>query len=113
MSIGPIGRYTYLAFELNTMLDEGDVVSIEEMRRLVDDGTVFEWLDEERASHDDIEGSPVDPDVRDAILTVFRTLNKADPLRQFGVERNGIALLLAYCIEGIQQQEPLVRPQAR
>jgi hypothetical protein len=114
MTISPIGRFTYLAFELNAMLDAGHRESIEKTRRHVDDGTIFEWLDSQLRGAEDLDGTPVDPDVRGAILKVFRPLNEVDSRHEFGVEHNGIALLLAYCLEGIQQQEPLiVRPGDR
>ena len=107
MSIGPIGRFTYLAFELNEMLDHGDVLSIEETKKHVEDGTIFEWLDLQLKREEDLDGTPVDPVVRNAMLNVFRPLNAVDSRDCFGIEQNGIALLLAYCLEGIQQQEPV------
>jgi hypothetical protein len=107
MTLGPIVRFTYLAFELNAMLDRGCLLSIESTRRHVDDGTVFDWLDSQLESQPDLDGTPLDPQVRADILEVFRPLNDLDSLRHFGVEHNGVALLLAYCVEGIQQQEPL------
>jgi hypothetical protein len=108
MSIGPIGRFTYLGFELNALLDDGDLLSIDETKRHVDDGTVFDWLDAELERYRELDGTPVDPELRDAILKIFRPLNRVDARRRFGVEHNGLALLLAYCLEGIQQQEPPV-----
>jgi hypothetical protein len=62
-------------------------------------------------SSNDLDGTPVDPHVRAAMLKVFRALNDLNPARQFGVERNGIALLLAYCIAAVQQEDPLLAPQ--
>ena len=113
MTIGPISRFTYLAFELNAMLDHGDVLNIEETRKHVDDGTIFEWLDLNLKDPQELDGTPVDPHVRRDMLRVFRSLNDVDALEGFGVDRNGISLLLAYCLEGIQQQdpEPLGLPQ--
>lgn len=106
MSIGPIGRFMYLAFEFNSMLDRGEVLSIDETKQHVDDGTVFEWLDLNVKDPHDLDGTPVDPHVREALVDVFRSLNDVDAFDSFGVEHNGIALLLAYCLEGIQRQEP-------
>ena len=105
MTLDPIARFVYLAFELNAMLDRGCVVSIETTRRRVDDGSVFDWLDAMLESQHGLDGTPLDPGVREAMLKVFRSLNDFNALRHFGVEHNGVALLLAYCIEGIQQQE--------
>jgi hypothetical protein len=106
MTIGPITRFTYLAFELNSMLDRRRALSIDTTRARVEDGTVFEWLDSQLESPHDLDGTPVDPNLRNELLTVFRPLNMCDSRLQFGVEHNGAALLLAYCIDGIQQQEP-------
>ena len=112
MTSDPIVPFTYLAFELNSLLDRGCSVSIDITRRRVEDGTVFDWLDAELDAPDLDDGTPVDPHVRESILDVFRPLNQVDSHRQFGVEHNGVALLLAYCIEGIQQHDPpLVPPE--
>ena len=107
MSIGPISRFTYLAFELNSLLDHGGFLSIEETKRHVDDGSLFDWLDLNVKDPQELDGTPVDPEVRDSMLNVFRSLNGVDSFDCFGVEQNGIALLLAYCVEGIQQQDPV------
>jgi hypothetical protein len=107
MTVGPVARFTYLAFELNAMLDRGGLLTIESTRRHVDDGTVFDWLDSQLESPHDLDGTPLDPQVRAEMLEVFRPLNDLDSVGHFGVEHNGVALLLAYCVEGIQQQERL------
>jgi hypothetical protein len=106
MTLGSIGRFTYLAFELNAMLDRGCVLSVEATRRHVEDGTLFDWLDVQLEGAGELDGTPLDPDVRRAMLEVFQPLNDVDARRSFGVEHNGVALLLAYCLEGIQQSEP-------
>ena len=110
MSIGSISRFTYLAFELNAMLDHGEVLSVEDTKKHVDDGTVFDWLDRHLKGAQILDGTPVDAHVRRDMLQVFRPLNRVDPGDCFGVEQNGIALLLAYCLEGIQQAETVVTP---
>jgi hypothetical protein len=110
MTLDPIIPYTYLAFELNALLDRGRVLSMDTTRERVDDGTLFEWLDTQLETPYDVDATPVDPHIRDAMLETFRPLNKFDASLQFGVEHNGAALLLAYCIEGIQQHAPAIRP---
>ncbi|MFN2505900.1 MAG: hypothetical protein ABR540_17015 [Acidimicrobiales bacterium] len=110
MTLDPIIPFTYLAFELNAMLDRGRVLSMDIARKRVDDGTIFEWLDTQLESPYDLDGTPVDPHIRQAMLETFRPLNRFDAGRQFGVEHNGAALLLAYCIEGIQQLGALTGP---
>lgn len=105
MTVAPVARYIYLAFELNAMLDRGCVVSIETTRRRVDDGSLFDWLDAMLESQHGLDGTPLDPGVREVMLEAFRSLNDLNARRHFGVEHNGVALLLAYCIEGIQQHQ--------
>lgn len=43
-------------------------------------------------------------DDRDALLRFFGSLaNSVDARRKFGIEHNGLLLLVAYAMEGIQQ----------
>jgi hypothetical protein len=108
MTLGQIAPFTYLAFELNAMLDRGCVLNVEETRRHIDDGTIFDWLDAQLESTNDLDGTPLDPVIRGAMLDVFRPLNHVDARTNYGVEHNGVALVLAYCIEGIQQEGRLL-----
>lgn len=102
----PYLRYTLLAFHLNAMLDRGKTLDVDEVHRHVEVGDVLDWVSEQFADdYFDISGyTPAD---RDVVVELFQGLaNAVDSRRSFGVEHNGICLLLAYCIEGIQQLNP-------
>jgi hypothetical protein len=90
----PVPRYSFLAFQLTTLLDQGESMTVEEARTRIHDGSLFDRLEELRA-----DVSPYDASERRAILSVFEDLSdNAD----FAETRNGIALCLAFCIEVMQ-----------
>jgi hypothetical protein len=90
----PVPRYSFLAFQLTMLLDEGQSMPVEEARRRIHDGSLFGRLEELRA-----DVSLYDAGERRAVLSVFEDLSdNAD----FAETRNGIALCLAFCIEVMQ-----------
>ncbi len=97
----PIWPYTLLAFELNALLDRGESLKIEDVKARIDDGSLLVWIKGEypnltTGSFDVIEGNEA--------LELFAYLaGDVDEGRKFGIESNGLALLVAYCIEAIQQ----------
>jgi hypothetical protein len=96
-----------LAFEINHLLDRGLSVPIDETHERVDDGTVLEWLAEQFANDQHyLDLSWIEDADRFNILAVFASLSNAvNSRRKFGVENNGLALLVAYCIEVMQNSE--------
>lgn len=95
-------RYTLLAFHLNALLDQGRILDIDETLARAEAGDVLDWLTE-------LFGPEVDLSLmglqdRTAVIETFRGIaNAVDARRKFGVERNGLALLVAYCIQALQQ----------
>jgi hypothetical protein len=101
-----ITNLTSLGFYLTSALDSGKYanVTLAEVRQHIDHGTVFEFL--ARRLGNDIDLSMFDKGKRDALTDEWQRIDNAiDPRRKFGVERNGLALLLAFCLEGIQQRQ--------
>lgn len=95
-------RFTQLGFHLNALLDRGATLDIDDTRKHIDDRSLLSWLKE--TFGDDIDLSLHGPDDQAAVLDLFESLaNAVDSRRKFGVERNGLALLVAYCFEGLQQ----------
>jgi hypothetical protein len=88
----PTIRLTYLAFELNHLLDRGLSTDLSETKRRVDDGTVLDWLSRQYGPE-----SGFGLDLFASLLSV------TNERRKMGVENNGLCLLLGYCIEGVQQ----------
>ena len=97
-----VTRLTFLGFYLNGLLDGGETLSIDETRKHVSDGSLFAWLKKNFGVGVDL--SLYGPDDEAAVAELFESLtNAVDARRKFMVEHNGLALLVAYCLEGIQQ----------
>jgi len=95
-------KFTHLGFLLNALLDRGSALDIDDTRKHIDDGSLFNWLTETFGN--DIDLSLYRPDDEATVLGLFESVaNAANSRRKFGVERNGLALLVAYCFEGLQQ----------
>ena len=97
-----VTRFTFLGFYLNGLLDRGEALSIDETRKHISDGSLFTWLKKNFGGGVDL--SLYLPDDEAAVVELFESLaNAVDARRKFMVEHNGLALLVAYCLEGIQQ----------
>jgi hypothetical protein len=95
-------RFTLLGFYLNALLDRGDALDIDDTHKHVSDGSLFGWLKENFGG--DLDLSLYRPEDEAVVLELFESLSNAvNSRRKFGVEQNGLALLLAYCLEGLQQ----------
>jgi hypothetical protein len=85
---------TLLTWDLVQLHDMGARADISEVRRRVNDGSVFPWL---RKNH---QVTNVPADRQPAILQAFRGIaESANDQLDFGVSQNGLTLLLAWCIE--------------
>jgi hypothetical protein len=95
-------RYGGLAFALCSLLDEGAALNVSETLAHLEDGTLFGWLGETFRA--DLNLNLFSPADLDAMLAQFRSLHSAaSASRAFGVERNGLALLLAWCLAGLYE----------
>jgi len=102
----PLIRFTYLSFELNALLDEGKFLEITEVQDSIENESIFDFLKEKFVGKIDL--SLYREEDKKELMDFFKGLsNVVDARRKFGVEKNGISLLLAYCIEGIQQLKRL------
>lgn len=95
-----------LAFLLNRAVDKGrhTGVTVNRVQRLVGEGTVFKFIEELA------EGAPLLSVLRDEdralLLSEWRHFGADyNERKSFGVESNGVCLLIAYVLEGIQLQE--------
>jgi hypothetical protein len=91
-------RYTHLAFQALALLDEGYDLDLDETRKRAEAGDLLTWLASSR-----IDLSLYDGDVRDEISERFASLANATSTSDLGVTRSGLALVVAYCLEAIQQ----------
>lgn len=98
----PTTHFTFLAFYLNSLLDDKRVLDIRETKNRINDGTLFDWLKNKFGN--DIDFSLYTDDDKKVLIELFQSLVDAvDEKRKMGVKNNGLALLIAYCLEGIQR----------
>jgi hypothetical protein len=99
-----IRKLTALAFCLNVVIDgrKHENVTTEDLIAHIEDHTIFSFLSE----FPDIAGWGVgglSDDDKHHLLGEWQSMaNAIDAERKFGVTENGICLLLAYVLEGIQ-----------
>jgi hypothetical protein len=93
-----VARFTSLGFILNAELDAGKSLDIDETYAHISDGSLFPWLVDTLG----IVQSWADADVA-PMLDLFDRLSAGVGGATFDVDQNGLALLVAYCLEGVQQ----------
>lgn len=96
-------NYTIFAFELNHLIDRGEKLSFQEVSDHIKDGSLFDWLKKDHG----VDVSIITNADRKEMLEFFESLYaNVDSGRKFGVENEGLNLLLAYCIEWFQENRP-------
>lgn len=96
--------WTSFAWQILGALDRGRTLSPAETYAHIEDGTLLAWLQSELG--DDYTPYYVEdvPGAADQLLEEFQSLaNAVDTRRKFGVEENGLCILLAFTIEMAQQ----------
>jgi len=99
--MNPIIRLTFLSFCLNSLLDQELKLDYQETIEQIEKGRIFEWL--KTKFGDNIDLSLYETADKEALLELFNNLLDVNARKKFMVEKNGISLLLAYCIEGVQR----------
>lgn len=95
----PLPHLTSAILELNAQLDSNKSCEIAEAKQRAQDGSLFEWL-----RTNGVETLQFSTEERDALLHLFQSLDEqVNERRKFGVEHNGYAVLLAWCVEALQQ----------
>jgi hypothetical protein len=97
----PIPRYTFLAFEINALLDLGLSASVEDVLNRLDDGTIIDWL--ATTFEGKVDLSLYGAAERETMAEELVQMTAANARKKFGVERNGLCLLVAYCLQILQQ----------
>ena len=95
---------TYTAFMLNAALDTGKYadLGVDEIRASINDGTVFVLL--EQRLGEKLSPSWLSAEERAELADEWMRYSEAiDARGKLGIERNGLCLLIAYVLEGLQQ----------
>lgn len=101
-----IADLTSTGFQLVGALDAGKhgTFSVQQVKDELDYGDIFAFLERQLAG--DIDLNLLNEDKRREIKELWLDLALAvNERRKFGVEQDGICLLIAYCLEDIQRQE--------
>lgn len=101
----PINKLTFLGFYLNGALGSGryNDIEIDQVKGLLASGGIYAFL-EERLGHD-VDFSILKPDEREELLQEWRDMaDSVNESRKMCVEKNGLCLLVAYLLEGIQRR---------
>jgi len=96
---------TMIAFELNAALDSGKhEISFHDVHRHLQAGSVFSFLKQRLGAEIDL--SLLMDDKEQLLVSEWQGFSNAiDSRRKFGVQKNGLCLLLAYAIQSIQQRQ--------
>jgi hypothetical protein len=101
-----ITHLTFLAFFLNAAIDTGKYndISLQEVANRIEKGTIFEFLQTHLG--DDIDLSTFEKERQQQLTSEWQDMLQAmSPRRKFAVENNGLCLLIAYLLEGIQRRQ--------
>ena len=98
-------QLTFLGFYLNGALGSGkyDDISIEEVKAKIYDRTIFDYLDARLGM--DVDSSHLSADDKQELIDEWSDMaDVINESRKMCVERNGLCLLVAYLLEGIQRR---------
>lgn len=100
-----ISKLTFVGFDLNGALGSGKYndITIEDMKEKIRKRTVFSYL--QQKLRDDIDLSILtDEDKKELNDEWIDLVEAIDEKRKMAVEKNGLCLLIAYLLEGIQRR---------
>jgi hypothetical protein len=100
-----ITNLTFLGFYLNGAIDSGkyDDITCEQVRTAIEKRTIFDFLNAHLGI--DIDLSIFDVKKRKELEEEWYEMLAIRARKKFGVENNGLCLLVAFCFEGIQQRQ--------
>lgn len=96
---------TFMAFHINRALDNGrhGDITIDVIRREIRGGTIFDYLATKLRG--DIDLSIFDNTMRAELVEEWRDMEATiDIHEKFGIERGGLALMMAFLLEGVQRR---------
>jgi hypothetical protein len=97
---------TFLAFYLNGALDTGKYADliVHEVASQIEAGTIFDFLRHRLTN--DVDLGIFDTSKETQLIAEWQDMSAAiNARRKFGVENNGLCLLIAYLLEGIQRRQ--------
>jgi hypothetical protein len=101
-------RFLSLAGQLLSLIDNGKKLDISATHKQIREKTIFGTLTEQFGSRIDV--SSFTKKEQAEMMEFFGTLSQVvDERRKMGVEHNGLCLLLAYCIEAMEENPETIQ----
>lgn len=99
-----LSTLSLMAFELNVSIDQGltDKFSYKEVYEKIEDGSLIAFLKERLGNAIDISLLEHDPEQSALFIELLQRTANCVTGSDFGIEKHGICLLLAFCIEAMQ-----------
>lgn len=97
-------KFTFLGFHFNSLVDAGEILDLKTTHEKIRSKQLFKWLKIRYGNRLDI--SLFNKIQLGEIESFFESLSVAtDESRKMGIEKNGLCLLVAYCLEAAQREE--------
>ena len=101
-------KFTFLGFYFNSLVDSGEFLDLKETHSKIRNKELFSWLLTMYSGRLDV--SLFSKEQLDEIEDFFESLSiTTDEARKMGIEKNGLCLLVAYCLEAAQREEKNLR----
>jgi hypothetical protein len=97
--------FCHIAREVNALLDRGENIDPAETKRHMRDETLLAWIDASFPSPT-LALASIPPDGQLVVFENFKDMAMVGTESSYGVTRNGLGLVAAYCIESIQRLHP-------
>lgn len=98
-----IKRFTFVGFQINMLVDEDEIVTIEKVKTLLSKRKLFTWLEDQYG--DKIDLSLYSKELLLEMEEYFGSLaDTIDEDRKLGITKNGLCLLVSYCLNGTQSK---------
>jgi DNA mismatch endonuclease (patch repair protein) len=94
-------QFTALTWIVGPLVDQGHAEPMDVIVAKIEDGTLFQYLTQKYGDEADV--TLLTPERQTSVLEKFRELTSINARRKFGIERNGLVLLLGYASEALQQ----------
>jgi len=97
---------TFFILGLNHLVDQGNSLTFDEVHDHIERGDVIEWLDKRFAGNIDLSiyrGRPEAQEIAKGLQAIHGAYAGAEN-RKWGVQRNGLCLLIAWVNELVQQR---------
>lgn len=95
-------NFTHLGFQLNSLLDTGIFISLKSIQQKIDNKEALTYLSNNYSDFD--ISLYIDKEIK-YFESYFNDLYSViDESRKFGINQNGLCLLVAYCFQALQNK---------